>query len=102
MKLVIKEDKAPHVPPVSFTIELPDELRERFDIDFLREHFWKHVLSAYVDLYVLESEEAITGINARVWERKYTLLDMFLEEDGVEDERKGGARCSLSQEKKAL
>jgi hypothetical protein len=82
MKLIIKEHRFPHIPPVSFAIELQDELGEKFDIDFLKEHFWKHVLSAYTDIYVLESEEAITRINARVWERKHTLLDMFLEEEG--------------------
>lgn len=80
MKLVIRENRFPGITPVSFAIELPDEISKKFDIDFLREHFWKHVHSAYLDLYVLETEELITRINTKMWERKHTLVDIFLEE----------------------
>jgi hypothetical protein len=80
MKLVIREDRFPDIPPVNFVIELPDEIGSKFKVDFLRDHFWKHVHSAYIDLYVLETESAILNINNKMWERKHTLIDIFLDE----------------------
>jgi len=76
---MIKEDRFPDIPPVSFAIELPDEIGRKFDIDFLNEHFWKHVHSAYIDLYVLETKSAIKDINTKMWERKHALVDIFLD-----------------------
>lgn len=92
MKLIIREDDIPRTPPVTFVIELPDKLGEKFSTEFLREHFSKFVMVAYCDLYIVESEERLDRINASLWAVKRVLLESYLdsEEKQESDPIEGG------------
>lgn len=79
MKLIVREGDIPKLSPLTFAIELPDELGEKFSPEFLRMHFSKSIMAAYFDLYIIDSEECIDRINASVWEIKRNLLNFYVD-----------------------
>jgi hypothetical protein len=78
MKLIVREADIPRLSPLTFAIELPDELGEKFSLEFLRAHFSKFIMVAYTDLYIVDSEECIDRINASLWHVKRDLLNFYI------------------------